>query len=155
MSGSRGSASPACSGAVSSSSAKLEPLYSTPRCEPRTNSSESCSPTAPKLIHATAKPRPPPPSKAAPEIQRVLLRHRIEADPRHRQIRAVDGEIGRVLVPGRAPALAAFLQEHLLVHEPHVRRLPDVRDDARQRRTLQHCAIGLRAARIVEVLVEE
>ena len=42
----------------------------------------------------------------------------------HAKVLTADGEIGCVLVPGGPPALAAFLQEDLLVHEPDIARAP-------------------------------
>ena len=62
--------------------------------------------------------------RAAYELQRALDVLGVETDPGHGQVLAGDGEVGAVLVPGRAPRLAALLQEHLLVHEPDVQRVP-------------------------------
>ena len=95
------------------------------------------------------------PVRAAHELQRLSAGDRIEGDPGHRQVLAGDGEVGAVLVPGRAPGLAALLQEHLLVHEPDVGRAPEARRRmAGMRRGLQHGAIARQAVRVVEVLVE-
>jgi hypothetical protein len=59
-------------------------------------------------------------------------------------------------VPRGAPALAALLEEHLLVHEPQLRVLPQFADQLADRALAQERLVVLvvRRARVAEVLVE-
>ena len=96
------------------------------------------------------------PVRAAHDFERLVLLDGIEGDPEDGEVVAIDRQVRRVLVPRRAPCLAAFLQEDLLVHEPDVALAPQSGDQLADAGLLEEAAVGRRGAgrRVVEVLDE-
>src|SRR6185369_8702178 len=92
--------------------------------------------------------------RAAHEFERVCLADRVKRDPGNSQVVTGNCQVGGILVPRGAPALATFLQEYLFVHEPNIRRSPNIGNQPWQWRRLEHRAIGWHTARIEQVIVE-
>src|SRR5262245_1772601 len=92
--------------------------------------------------------------RPAHELQRVFLAHRLEADPHHRDLLAHDRQIRGILMPWGAAALTAFLEKHLLIHEPYVGRIPKLGGYIGRAGFIEQAMVSGQRSRIEQVLVE-
>src|ERR1041384_1165313 len=78
------------------------------------------------------------PMRTADNLQRIRLWHGLEANPGIAPVHPAPRQIGRVLVPERARADAACLEEDLLGEIPDVLRTPKFREQLPERHLRPH-----------------